>query len=87
MNNLFGSYSELPSELDCFREKVDTILSDALRAFLYEFFILTTDLQLSDKLTKFSLEAATCFRPDISQTAALARDTLTQKRHNSMNEL
>ena len=79
--NVLESYAELRRALECRREKVESMSSDQLRAFLYEFCAIAQDRVSPHALNSHTLNSVTHYRPDISSAAHELRNTATYKRH------
>ena len=67
MRELFDSHDILSPSLDMYRDNVDSMKSEILRAFLYQFYAIAQDVVLSEKLTKYALNATTHFLLEISE--------------------
>ena len=82
--NVFNLHAELPPTLERHREKINSMSSDQLRAFLYEFYAIAQDIVSSSELNNHNLNSATHYRPDISTTAQEQRNAATYKLHQSL---
>ena len=68
----------LPQELEMHRGNVDTMSSDLLRAFSYEGYSHTQDCMPSLRLKNHTLNNATQFRPEISDSTSELRNEATR---------
>ena len=59
------------------------MFSELLRSFLHKFYARNQDHMLSTQLTSHALNAATNFRPDISEEAFMLRNAETKIRYES----
>ena len=82
--NVLELYAELPPALERCREKVESMSSDQLRAYLHEFYAIVQDRVSPLDLNSYALNSATNYRPDISPVAHELRKTATYKRHQSL---
>ena len=77
-------HEDLPRVLKAHRGKVQYMSSDLLRAFLYEFYVITSNVSSRTNLITFTLESATHFRQNLSQYESLLQDVLTERRTSRM---
>ena len=81
--NILETQAEHPSTLEGYREKVESMPSDQLRKFLYEFYALAQDRASTSYLNSHTLNSATHFRPDITSALSELRNATTNKRHQA----
>ena len=82
--NVLESYAELPPAFECCREKVESMSSDQLRAFLCEFYAIMHNRVPPRDLSSHALNSATHYHPDISPAAHELRKSATCKRHQNL---
>ena len=81
--NVLETHAEFTSTLEGHRGKVESMPSDQLRAFLYEFSTFTQDRASPSYLHSYALNSATHFRPDITSAVSELRNATTNKRHQA----
>ena len=81
VSNILHSQIDLPSTLLRFKERVPSMSTEQLRAFLYEFYAFTQDLESHRLLHDHTLHSATHYRPDITMAAFERRNAATHRRH------
>jgi hypothetical protein len=81
--NILETHSELPSTLEVHREKVESMSSDLLRTFLYEFYALTQDRVSPSYLNSHALNSATRYRPDITSEVSELQNATTNKSNQA----